>query len=81
MTQKLVRVQMELPEDSIEKLDRLREATGLRTPKELFENALALFSKSVEQSQAGWRVAFIDPERDRYREFSMPALETAFRKK
>lgn len=80
-SEKVVRVQLEMSEESVEKIDRLQQDTGLRTRKELFENAMALFAKAVEMSKAGRRIAFIDPEHDRYREFTMPSLEAAFGKK
>ena len=81
MSEKFIRVQLEMSPESLKRIDQLRGDTGIRTRKELFENALSLFAKAVEQSRSGRRVAFIDPEHDRYREFSMPALETAFKKK
>jgi len=77
----LVRVQIEMPSSKVAALDRLRGMTGIRTRRELFDNALTLFERAVAESQLGHRVAFVDEEGGRYKVLAMPALDTAFRAK
>jgi hypothetical protein len=77
----IVRVQIEMPVSKLEELDRIRELAGMRTRKELFDNALTLFARAVAEGQLGHRIAFLDEEGDRYLVLAMPALDAVFRQK
>jgi hypothetical protein len=70
----MVRVQLDLPVQRIEELEKLIAKTGVTTRKDLFENALTLLEWAVEQREQGRIIASVDEEEDFYRELVMPAL-------
>jgi hypothetical protein len=74
-----MRIQLDLDESGVRMLDRLKEATGSRTHKELFNNAITLLEWAVNQRQHGRIVASLDESDENYRELQMPALENAAR--
>jgi hypothetical protein len=72
----MVRIQLELPEERVEELDKLMKAVDLRTRKDLFNNALTLLEWAVNERKAGRVVASIDDETHRIKELVMPVLES-----
>jgi hypothetical protein len=72
-----MRIQLDLDDAGTEVLDRLKEATGSKTHKELFNNAITLLDWAVKQRQEGRIVASLDETSENYRELQMPALERA----
>jgi hypothetical protein len=58
----------------VAKLDKLMEETRLTTRKDLFNNALTLFSWAVEAKKAGRVIASVD-ENQHIRELVMPSIE------
>jgi len=75
----LVRIQFEMLTERVSELDRLIRATGIRTRRELFENALTLFVWAVAESERGHLITALDEMAGRYRPILMPALETVRR--
>jgi hypothetical protein len=71
----MVRVQIELTPDNLQRLDRLMEEVGLRTRKELMLNALTLLAWAVRERRAGRVIASIDEDRQS-REVLLPILES-----
>ena len=49
----MVRIQLELPEEQVQALDKLMEKINLRTRKDLFNNALTLLEWAVKEKSAG----------------------------
>lgn len=78
MKQPLPRVQLEVTPASLEKMDELQAATGLRTRKALLENALTLLSSAVEHRRAGRNLVFVGDDGGRL-EFTMPCLDAVRR--
>lgn len=74
-----MRIQLDLDEPGVERLNELREKTGIRTYKELFNNAITLLDWAVRQRQEGRIVASLDETNMNYKELQMPALEAAAR--
>lgn len=72
-----MRIQLDLDEAGVRLLDKLKEATGLRTHKELFNNAVTLFEWAVNQRRDGRIVASLDEVSENYKELQMPVLEYA----
>jgi metal-responsive CopG/Arc/MetJ family transcriptional regulator len=72
----VTRIQLELPEDRVRELDELMDQTGLSTRKDLLNQALTLFKWALRERQAGRMIASVDEAQNRYKELSMPALET-----
>lgn len=60
-------------------LEELKAATGSRTHKELFNNAITLLGWAIEQRQNGRIIASMDESNRNYKELQMPALEFASR--
>ena len=71
---KTYRFQVDLSTREYDSLEHLMRLTGLRTKKDLFSNALALFKWAVNQRLNGRSIASIDAETEQIREFDMPAL-------
>jgi hypothetical protein len=74
MSQKLVRVQLDMPEDRIRDIEQIMAKTGVSTRKDVFENALALFEWAVNERTSGRKIASLREDEDGYRELLMPAL-------
>ena len=72
----MVRIQLELPEEQVQALDRLMETINLRTRKDLFNNALTLLEWAVKEKRAGRSIASIDDGTKRIKELLMPILES-----
>ena len=71
----LTRIQFDLPDTKVADLDRIMAEGGIRTRKELFNNALSLLEWAIKQRKAGRTIAAVDESNDSYRELSMPILE------
>jgi hypothetical protein len=71
---KMVRIQLDLPDEQVAELDKLMQETRLSTRKDLFNNALTLFYWAVKAKKAGRVVASVD-ENGNMRELVMPAIE------
>lgn len=72
-----MRLQLDLDDSGVQLLDELKEATGLRTNKELFNTAITLLEWAVKQRQRGRIIASMDEQDKNYREVLIPALEYA----
>jgi hypothetical protein len=70
-----MRIQLDVTEDSIERLNFLRAALGATTLEDLFNTALTLLTWAISQRRAGASVCAIDPDDEITRELRMPALE------
>lgn len=75
MSEELTRIQFDLPDAKIRDLDRLMEIGGIRTRRELFNNALSIFEWAMRQREEGRTIAAIDEKSSSYRELSMPVLD------
>jgi hypothetical protein len=72
-----MRIQLDLDDVGVGVLERLKEATGARTHKELFNNAITLLDWAVKQRRDGRIIASLDERTENYRELQLPALENA----
>lgn len=70
-----MRIQLDLDEKSMKLLDNLKTAIGVKTHKELFNNAITLLDWAVRQRSNGYVIAALDDENKTFRELQMPALE------
>ena len=75
----LLRVQFEMSQKRLHDLDRVKAAAGIRTRRELFDNAFTLFEWAVQQAMRGWTVAAVDEETGQFQPLLMPALSNARR--
>ncbi len=72
-----MRIQVEFDESGIETIDRLKGKTGLATYKDLFNNALALFSWAINERLKGRIIVSLNEDSREYKELHMPSLEHA----
>jgi metal-responsive CopG/Arc/MetJ family transcriptional regulator len=70
-----VRIQFDMPKDSVEELDSISKAANIRTRKELFNNALTLFKYMIKQRQQGKRIFIAGADGQVEKEFEMPVFE------
>jgi hypothetical protein len=68
------RVQLDLPTEKVEQLDRLAAEVGFATRKDLFNNALTLLQWAVKESRRGRAIASVDQANERFTELHMPFL-------
>jgi hypothetical protein len=71
---KLHRFQVDLSSKEYESIEHLMTLAGLRTKKDLFCNALALFRWAANERLNDRAIAAIDTKGNQIREFEMPAL-------
>jgi len=74
MEKKLIRVQLDMPEERVKDLENIMAKTGVSTRKDVFENALALFEWAVVERTNGRKIASFDDKENGFRELLMPAL-------
>lgn len=74
-TSQLARIQIEIDEDQMNELERLRELGGLRTKKELLNNAFTLLKWAAKERAQGASVVSVNEKEGTYKELEMPFLE------
>ncbi len=77
----MARIQFELSREKNEELEALMIRTGIRTKKDLINNALTIFEWAVNERARGRIIASVDEEEKKYKEILMPVLEHVARKK
>jgi hypothetical protein len=70
----VVRVQLDLPAQRIDEINRIMARTGMTTRKEFFDNALTLFEWAVNERARGKIIGAISPDESSYKELVMPTL-------
>jgi uncharacterized protein DUF1778 len=67
------RLEATVPDARMEQVSHLEEELGL-SKSQIVDEALSLFFKTVMELKQGWRIAFLDANSQRVREFTSPAL-------
>jgi hypothetical protein len=75
----MVRIQFELPEDKVSELKKLMEESGIKTRKDLLNNALMLLEWAISERRAGRTIVSVDEKKNRYKEVLMPILSSIAR--
>ena len=70
------RVQFDFSDKQVRQMEQLQKDAGVRTKKELVDNALTLLAWAIREKRAGRIIASID-EAGRSFEVLLPALENA----
>ena len=70
-----MRLQFEVPEEQNKNIETLMKEVGLRTKKDLFNNAITLLNWAVKQYKAGRIIVSIDEQKESYRELAMPIFD------
>ncbi|HER26032.1 MAG TPA: hypothetical protein ENI69_02875 [Rhodospirillales bacterium] len=69
-----MRLQIELADEMVEPFHELKDICGLRTNKDIFDNAMTLLEWAVGEVQKGNIIASVNEADNRMVEFQMPAL-------
>ena len=69
------RFNVEIQKDRQEEINNMIADAGLRTNKELFDNAITLFSWVIKQRKKGYSIGSYNEEKDTFNELTMPSLE------
>ena len=72
-----MRIQLDLDPQGVKMIEELKRQTGIKTHKDLFNNALTILTWAVQQRMAGRTVASMDEQTEKYRELQMPVLTHA----
>jgi hypothetical protein len=75
-----MRIQIDIDEGGEQVLNNIKQATGVTTYKDIFNNAVTLFEWAVRQRAAGRVITSLDENTKGYKEMTMPALEEAERR-
>lgn len=70
-----MRFQLDLDPQGEALVADLEERTGVKTHRELFNNALTLLDWATEQTMQGRTIASLDPQTKQARELLMPVLK------
>lgn len=73
------RYQIDMSPQGVARINELKEFTGARTNKDIFDEALTLLDWAVVQVRSGRLIASIDDDKKLYRELAMPCLDNARR--
>ena len=77
MTKEIYKLQVEINQEQLAGLNELQDAGGLRTKKELLDNALTLLKWAVRQMREGNLIISMNPQTGALRELEVPYLEKA----
>ena len=72
MKDKLARIQLELPQDKVDRLEKLMRESGIKTKKELLNNALTFLEWAVNERKEGRIIASVDEREKKLKELIMP---------
>ncbi len=72
---RIVRLQIEIDQDQMKELERLQKLGGLRTKKDLFNNALTLLKWAARERGRGASIVSVDEKARLHKELEMPFLE------
>lgn len=74
-----MRIQFDITDEQVNRLDGLMEVAGISTRKDLFNYALTIFEWAIDVRRSGRRVVGLADHERRFQELIMPPLETAAR--
>lgn len=68
------RIQYEVTEQQLERIDALMQKTGVRTQRDLINHALSLLGWAVDEICTGRKITSMDEEQQKYKEVVLPFL-------
>jgi len=74
MKDKLARIQLELPQEKVDKLETLMKESGIKTKKELLNNALTFLEWAINERREGKIIASVDEQEKTLKELIMPVF-------
>lgn len=69
-----MRIQLEMNDERVREIEKLMDERGIKTKKDLFNNALSLFEWALTEIKSGKIIASVDEKQDKYKQLIMPAL-------
>ena len=72
-----VRLQIDMTKERIKSIDELKTITGLGSRKEVLDNALAIFSWAISETQEGRNISSINGDCTSFKQLVMPCIESA----
>lgn len=76
MPSNMKRIQFELPEEKVAELERLMDESGIKTRKDLLNNALMLLEMAIKERKEGRTLVSVDEKKNRFKEVLMPILSS-----
>ena len=73
----MIRIQIEVTDEQNARLEAMMAETGVKTKKDLLNNALSLLEWAVAETRSGRVIASVDDEHKRYKELVMPILSSS----
>jgi hypothetical protein len=73
---KVIRLQIEIDEAQMKELEKLAELSGVRTKKDLLNNALTLLKWAARQRMQGYAIQAVHHPDGIVKELEMPLLDT-----
>lgn len=76
----MVKVQFELPDERVKRIEDLMRESGISTKKDFINNALTLLEWAIQETKAGMMIASVDEKNEKYKELVMPVLSAVGKK-
>ncbi len=72
-------LELDISDSTLDRLQRIRRLLGLRTTRELFQNALVILCWIVSEKQGGRAILSIDRKTGAQKELTLPSLKRVAR--
>lgn len=70
-----MRVQLELNDEAVNYIDKMKQDTAAASRAEVVKNAMAIFRWAIDKAQHGYRIVAVKEGETVAKELSMPVLE------
>ena len=70
-------LELNISDSTVERLHGIRRLLGLRTSRELFQNALVILCWIVSEKQEGRAIVSVDRKTGAHKELTLPSLKRA----
>jgi len=77
----MTRIQIELADEKLSQFEQLMKKCGIRTKKDLINNALAVLEWTVSEKEKGNIIASVNEEENKYKELCLPILSDGLARK
>jgi hypothetical protein len=67
-----MRVQLDMPEEKVQEIERIMAESGVKTKKEFFNLAMSLLKWAIQEKKDGKIIASVDEKEDKYKELMLP---------
>lgn len=72
----MVRIQIELPEEKVQALEKLMKEVGIKTKKDLLNNALTFLEWAIQEVREGNSIAAVNEKENKIKEIVMPIFKS-----